>query len=298
MIMNNQKLIEGYLLELFSVRQYSQRTIDSYKIDLKEFVEFMKSINISEFAELNEKNIRRFLIYLSTKKLSKVTISRKLSSIRGFLNYLINNNILDTNPSLYVENPKIARNIPDVLPIESFNEIIKFNSENIERDKALLFKAIFEILYGSALRVSELCGLNIGDIDFGRKTIRVFGKGSKQRIIPMGEISYPILNEYSNYRSKIISNESAFFINSKGKRINQRFVQRIVKRYISIFSDIKKRSPHVLRHSAATHMLDRGADLLTVKEILGHENLSTTQIYTHISIEHLKNSYKKAHPKS
>jgi tyrosine recombinase XerC len=292
------KLIEDYLSELSSVRQFSELTINSYKIDLRQFVEFMDSINVIKAKDITEKSLRFFLVNLSKKKLSKTSIARKLSCIRSFIDFLQKNHFIDKNPALFIQSPKIKRNIPDVLPLDSYKEIIKFESGIIKKEKVLLLRAIFEILYGCALRVSELCSLNVNSIDFDRRVISVIGKGSKQRFVPIGEISLPIIKEYLAVREYFKPNENALFINPKGNRINTRWVQRMVKKYISLVSDIKKKSPHVLRHSAATHMLDRGADLLSVKEILGHENLSTTQIYTHVSIEHLKNSYKKAHPKS
>jgi site-specific recombinase XerD len=175
--------------------------------------------------------------------------------------------------------------------METFHEAEKF-----EEDAAQV-KVIFELLYGSALRVSELCNLNRADIDLERKTLRVTGKGNKIRIVPIGEKSIETL---SNYLSKfpIKSLNEPLIETKKGGRIYPRLVHRIVNKYLALVTDIKKKSPHVLRHSAATHMLDNGADIMAVKEILGHENLSTTQIYTHVSIERLKSTYKKSHPKS
>ncbi|PJA97063.1 MAG: tyrosine recombinase XerD [Ignavibacteriales bacterium CG_4_9_14_3_um_filter_34_10] len=293
-----EKIIDLHLQELYSIRQFSELTIDSYKIDLRQFSSFLKSINIDAPKDVSEKSLRMFLVHLSENNLSRASISRKLSCIRSFINFAKKNNYLEKDPTLFIQNPKIKRKIPDVLPLDSYKEIIKFNFGNLKNEKILLLKAIFEILYGCAIRVAELCSLNLSDIDFDRNVISVLGKGSKQRYVPIGEISVPIVKEYIKHRDFFKPNSIALFINNNGERVNSRWVQRVVKKYISLVSDIKKKSPHVLRHSAATHMLDRGADLLTVKEILGHENLSTTQIYTHVSIEHLKNSYKKAHPKS
>ncbi|GAB4133419.1 MAG: tyrosine recombinase XerC [Ignavibacteriales bacterium] len=292
------KIIYSFLSELTSVRKLSKHTISSYKIDLFQLSDFLESKNIKRVDEISERMLRLFLVDLSNKKLSRTSISRKLSSVRSFLNYAQRNSLVKKNASIYITNPKIKRNIPEVLPLDSFKEIIKFNFGNMKNEKILFLRAVFELLYGSALRVSELCALDIESIDFTRGVILVFGKGSKQRFVPIGDVSKPIIKEYLNYRLGLNTKEKALFVNSKLKRINVRYVQRMVKKYISLVSDINKKSPHVLRHSAATHMLDRGADLLSVKEILGHENLSTTQIYTHVSIEHLKNSYKKAHPKS
>ena len=163
-------------------------------------------------------------------------------------------------------------------------------------ESAIKVKAIFELLYGCAFRVSELCSLNIADIDFHSMSVRVLGKGSKVRIVPLGSRSATVIKEYFKGRSS--TGQEPLFKNESGERITRHAVYNIVKHYLSLVTDIDKKSPHILRHSAATHMLDREADIMAVKEILGHENLSTTQIYTHVSIERLKKSYKKAHPKS
>ena len=164
-------------------------------------------------------------------------------------------------------------------------------------ESSIKVKAIFELLYGCAFRVSELCSLNYADIDFHSMSVRVLGKGSKVRIVPLGSKSAAVLKEYFSSRSSSNGSEP-LFKNESRERISRHTVYNIVKHYLSLVTDIDKRSPHILRHSAATHMLDREADIMAVKEILGHENLSTTQIYTHVSIERLKKSYKKAHPKS
>ena len=169
--------------------------------------------------------------------------------------------------------------------------------EKNESKDAKKIKAIFELLYGCAFRVSEVCSLNLGDLDFYSMSIRILGKGSKVRLVPIGTKSTEVMKEYlSSLESR--SNEIPLFVDKSGDRINRFYIYGIVKKYLKEVTDIAKKSPHILRHSAATHMLDNDADLLAVKEILGHENLSTTQIYTHVSIERLKKTYKKAHPKS
>jgi site-specific recombinase XerD len=179
----------------------------------------------------------------------------------------------------------------------SILNVYKLVEEEKELKEAKLIIAIIELLYGCALRVDELCKLNNIDLDLKEKIIKVVGKGSKMRIVPIGDKSISIVNEYLSIKKKNGGKE-ALLITKKGNRIYPRYVHRIVNKYLSKVTDIKKKSPHILRHSAATHMLDNGADLRAVKEILGHENLSTTQIYTHVSIERLKSAYKKAHPKS
>jgi len=180
-------------------------------------------------------------------------------------------------------------------PPENILKIYELANES--EDDPFLVIAIFELLYGCSLRVSELCELKVGDLDFKRGTLRVFGKGSKVRIVPIGDKSIEIIEAYLNFNPRK-NMKSPLITLKNGKKLYPKFVYRIVNKYLGKVTDIKKKSPHILRHSSATHMLDRGADLRAVKEILGHENLSTTQIYTHVSIERLKEAYKKSHPKS
>ncbi|MBN1638689.1 MAG: tyrosine-type recombinase/integrase, partial [Ignavibacteriales bacterium] len=247
--------------------------------------------------EITDKIIRNFLFYLNDNNLSKKTISRKLSALRSFYNFLIRNQISEKDVTKQISNPKVERKLPDIIDYNAFLKIYPLIDEEKDYKESLKKKTIFEILYGCALRVSELCDLNLSDVDCKNQTIKVFGKGSKVRIVPIGNKSKEIINEYlSSFEHS--SNDSPFITTKKGERIYPRFVQRMVHKYLSKVVDIKKKSPHIFRHSAATHMLNSGADLLAIKEILGHENLSTTQIYTHISIEQLKKTYKQAHPKS
>lgn len=296
--MELNKVISDYLIELAGVRGVSDNTLSSYRIDLTQFELFCREREKILIEKISDKIIRMFVVDMNNKGLSKTSMSRKLSAIRGMFKYSIINEYVDKNPCSSVVNPKSKRRIPEVLPLDSFKEIISFIRKNSDLiDNSSLSLVIFELLYGCALRVSELCSLKYSDIDFEGKTISIIGKGSKQRIIPLGDYAKKTILDYLdnidyNY------NEGPFLRTSKGTPMYPRYVQRLVKKYIASFSDIAKKSPHVLRHSAATHMLDNGADLLSVKEILGHEKLSTTQIYTHVSIERLKKTYKTAHPKS
>lgn len=292
------KYIDDYLRELKSVRRMSENTLTAYQFDLNEFISFCDRIKIASISNVTEKTARKFIINLSSSGKSATSISRKLSTIRGFFKYLLINEKIDFNPLSAIANPKIKRNLPDTIPLDSLSEIftLAFSTEN-EESKAYTVCLIFELLYGCALRVSELCNLNFSDINFENKTIKVLGKGSKVRIIPISEKSIELIRNYISLRNDI-SYKSPLITTHAGKRLYSVFVYRLVRKYISLVSDVKKKSPHVLRHSAATHLLDNDADLMAVKEILGHENLSTTQIYTHLSVERLKKTYKKAHPKS
>lgn len=293
----NEKLISNFindfLDEIDSVRRYSINTVNSYRSDLAQFQEFLKQKNISE---INEKTIRAFLVYLNRLNLSKSSISRKLSSLRSFFDFVIIQNENEENPAKKISNPKFKRKLPSTINLDSYDKIIRLLGEDDDVFGRNLNTAIFELLYGCSLRVSELCSLKVHDVDPTNFTVKVLGKGAKYRIIPLGRKSAGVIKSYLNFR-KSKTNKN-FFIQENGNTIDRWYVYRLVKKYIKLVSDIEKKSPHVLRHSSATEMLNRGADLMAVKEILGHVNLSTTQIYTHVSIEQLKKSYKSAHPKS
>jgi integrase/recombinase XerC len=298
--LNNSKsvdeVINQMMSELSGVSRASENTLSAYSTDLKEFGEFCFNHDIKSLDKISEKQIRRFVIFLNERNLSKSSVARKLSALRRLFNFASRNEIIDKSPLRKIPNPKVTRKLPDIINLDSFLEIYRLIDEDIKNVDKLRDKAIFELLYGCALRVSELCGLNCYDIDFRKSNVRVFGKGSKVRIVPLGEKSSKILKQY--YDSISQSASTPLFLKKESERIDRFLVYNIVNKYLSKISGMDKKSPHILRHSAATHMLDRDADIMAVKEILGHENLSTTQIYTHVSVERLKKSYKKAHPKS
>ncbi len=293
--MELSNVISQYLEYLRGVKRYSDYTLKAYREDLISFSKYCNDYSKNGINSISEKFIKSYLMHLNDLGLEKKSISRKLASLRGLFKFAFQQNIIEQNTTFYISNPKAARKLPEIISEENFNEIYKKVEK--EQEDAELIKAIFELLYGCALRVSELCQLNKNDIDLNQKILRVKGKGNKVRISPVGSKSIKIIKEYLDTR-KFISGEEPLLINSNGRRIYPRMVHRIVNKYLSKVTDIKKKSPHILRHSAATHMLDNGANLKAVKEILGHENLSTTQIYTHVSIERLKATYKKSHPKS
>ncbi len=293
--MKIEKLINSYLEYIESIKRYSPQTVKAYRTDLNQFIEFCNLRNKVTAIDLTERFIKKYLMQLSETGLEKRSISRKLASVRGLLKYAFQNQIINSNPVVYIKNPRNNKKLPEVTTTESILKVYDLADE--AEDEPERVKIIFELLYGCALRVSELCDLNFGDLDIKSQTLRVKGKGSKIRIVPVGKKSIEIIEVYLNITNH--QNNYEPLIKTKGGyRIYPRFVYRIINKYLSKVTDIKKKSPHVLRHSAATHMLDRGADLRAVKELLGHENLSTTQIYTHVSVERLKSTYKKSHPKS
>ncbi len=293
--MKIEELIKLYIDNIKNVRRYSLQTVKAYQLDLNQFNSFCSKHSKQDIDKLSERFIKTYLMHLSDEGKDKISIARKLASLRGMFKFAFQNELLNVNPAAYIKNPKTSRKLPEVTTEKAILRIYKLAEE--ADDEYATVKILFELLYGCALRVSELCDLNRGDIDLKRKVLRVTGKGNKTRIVPLGDKSVPIVKEYlqkvehGSYNEPLIKTK-------RGNRIYPRYVYRVINKYLSKVTDIKKKSPHVLRHSAATHMLDNGADLRAVKEILGHENLSTTQIYTHVSIERLKSAYKKSHPKS
>ncbi len=293
--MHVKELSQSFIDFAGGVRRYSANTIKSYKTDLGYFINFCEENNRTDTSKITEKFIKTFLSRLNENGNSKRSISRKLASLRGLFNYGFRNDLLEHNPAGYLHNPKAAKNLPEVTSVHSIEQI--FHMADNEDENHLLVKCIFELLYGCSLRVGEVCSLVVQNVNLSQKSLRITGKGSKTRIIPVGDKSIPILKKYMDSQSYNSGND-ILLRTPGGANIYQKYVYRVVNKYLSRVTDIKKKSPHILRHSSATHMLDNGADLRAVKEILGHENLSTTQIYTHVSIERLKKAYKKSHPKS
>ncbi len=291
-----KKSLNDYLRELSGIRRLSENTISAYRRDLEQFIVYCEKNKLTSLKDISEKNIRRFMVYLSSRQLSPTSVSRKLSALRKYFDYLQRAEIVVKNPLKNLSNPKRNKMLPTTISVDSFKQILQ-KIEKSSDDYREETKLIFQLLYGEAIRVSELCDLKVKDIDFANKSLKVFGKGAKHRNIPLGSVVIKSLKNYLSGRAEL-SSESPLITTKSGNKIYPRMVQRLVKKYIAMVTDVEKKSPHVLRHSAATHLLDDGADLLSVKEILGHENLSTTQIYTHISVEHLKKVYKNSHPKS
>lgn len=293
--MNINNIIEKYLLEIESIKRYSENTLRAYGKDLRDFKDYCIKYDKIDIGSISEKFIKSYLMILSDKELDKRSISRKLASLRSMFRFAYQNNFIENNPLAFILNPKTVRKLPEIVSTDLI--LLIYELADGEEEKPELVQIIFELLYGCALRVSELCNIRYSDLSFEKSQIRIIGKGNKTRIVPVGSKSLVVANNYLKLNP--IENLNDYLIRSKkNEKLYPKLVYRIVNKYLSKVSDIKKKSPHILRHSAATHMLDNGADLRAVKEILGHENLSTTQIYTHVSIERLKSTYKKSHPKS
>lgn len=276
----------------------SQNSIYSYSYDLKKFNEFLESTNKS-ILNANTDDIKRFLSFQKTKKHnSSRTLARSLAAIRQFYNFISSGTPQLENPTVKIETPQISRSLPDFLSIDEVDLLFRSIDENDLYE--LRDKAIFELLYSCGMRISEAIVLRYEDVSFEEKLIKVFGKGNKERLVPMGAQAIRLLEKYLQKSRPYIlgSRESEYlFISKKGSMLNRKSVWRLLKGYVDRTSITKNITPHTLRHSFATHLIERGADLRSVQELLGHMDISTTQIYTHLARQKLQDLHTKFHPK-
>lgn len=286
--------IRSFLSSMEIERHYSQNTLRSYDDDLTGFASYLQRQHIGSYAGVTKQTIRSFLGELYDEGYSKKSIVRKIASLRSFFRYLRQKGIIEGNPTLSLTRPKLEKRLPTFLEERAMEEM--FQSLVADPNTPHQDIVILELLYGTGMRVGELTALNVGDIDFVDRTVRVLGKGRKERVIPLGRKAYEALKQHVGALRGDAS--QPLFLGATGKRITQRTVYRIVTRALARVTDADKKGPHVLRHTFATHLLDRGAELTAVKDLLGHESLSTTQGYTHVSADRLRRIYKQAHPKA
>lgn len=288
------RYIEKFIRYLEIEKNASKYTVLNYSIDLRSLKDFLKDEPIEKVDYIT---LRRYLAYLKEKNLSKVSIARKIAAIRSFFRFLCREGYVKTNPATSLSIPKREKHLPKFL---DENEVVKLiESPKGDNISAFRDRAILETLYSTGIRVSELVGLDVEDVDHIGGVIKVYGKGKKERIVPIGERALQSIREYLNKLKHEGAKETkVLFLNKSGERITDRSIRRAIEKYIKKTSIKEKISPHTLRHSFATHLLDHGADLRSVQELLGHANLSTTQIYTHITTERLKSAYDKAHPRA
>ena len=290
----SKEQIESFIRYLKAERNFSEHTLRAYTGDIIDFAFFLTNNNI-RFPEADKHIIRKYLAKLNEKELSKATLNRKFAALRTFYKFLIINNTVKKSPLENISPPKKDKKVPAFLTIEEMTEL--FNIPNMRlRDRAMI-----ELLYSSGLRIQELLSLNLKNIDYISILVTVRGKGDKERIVPVGDKSLSAIREYINERRAQglpYDINSPLFLNSQAKRLDQRSARRVINNWFIKAGITKKVSPHTLRHTFATHILDRGCDLRSVQEMLGHKNLSTTQIYTHVTIESLKKVYEKSHPRA
>jgi integrase/recombinase XerC len=305
-----EQLFEQFFEHLRYERNVSEHTLRNYRIDLGQFYDHLAPADATtgarrefDLKQIDHITIREWLSTLHAANKKKTSIARKLASLRTFFQFLLREGVVEMNPAKLVSTPRLEKKLPNHLSIE---EAVRFiETPDTETDLGKRDRAILEFLYGTGMRVSELVKLNLRDIDFKNKMVKVTGKRRKQRIVPFGDPALHALMQYLTVRGAFLHNaplaerdEQVVFLNYQGTRITTRSVGRMVDKYITICAGIHNISPHSLRHSFATHLLDGGADLRHIQELLGHARLSTTQIYTHVSMEKLIEVYDKSHPKA
>ena len=294
----------GYAQHLEKERNLSVHTVRAYLGDLDSFLDHLSAQKIEDVGAISIAHIRSWLANVQVKGGARTTLSRRATSIRLFTKWATKEGFLVKDIGATLATPKAHRTLPEILTVADATTAMDSLATRVAEDESALSKrdcAILEVLYASGARVSELCGLDISDIDYSRNTIRVLGKGAKERTIPLGLPAVKALEDWlKNGRSELLTDKSAaaVFLGARGKRIDQRTVRTVVYEALSALEGAQRMGPHALRHSAATHLLEGGADLRTVQEILGHASLATTQIYTHVSTERLNKAFKQAHPRA
>jgi len=289
-----KQLLKKFLDYLSLQKNCSSNTLRGYRRDIFQFINFLKKNKINSFKSISYQDLLSYLGYLRNYGYSETTIGRKVASLKSFFKFLSARKIIKSNPVALLSSPKKPDRLPDFLTLEEVEKILNIPSE--KNWQSLRNKAILELLYSTGIRVGELTSLKIGDIDFFQELIKVKGKGKKERIVPIGRYALKALIEYIERRPN--KKEKNVFLNKYGKPLSERSVERIIDKFSKKAGIGKKITPHTFRHTFATHMLDRGADLRTVQELLGHERITTTQIYTHLTVEKLKEFYNKTHPRA
>jgi integrase/recombinase XerC len=297
--MDNKKyILLDFYIYLQKEKSLSEHTIKAYKNDLNRFISsplFRKNTN---FQHLNRQSIRGFLGKEIDKGYSSKTIARRLCSIKSLYKYLYKIEIIKRNPTLSIKSPKISKSLPNFIDQKVIESLMKIPDEST--NKGLRDRAILELFYSTGIRLSELIALNIEEIDSVNQLIKVHGKGDKERLIPFGNRAKFCIKNYLKNRGLSFSHapkSEPLFVNEKSKRVPKSTIQRRIRNYIKLVAVGKNLGPHILRHSFATHLMERGADIRSIKDLLGHSSLSSTQIYTHINLEKMKSTYKQAHPR-
>jgi len=297
-------LLKKYIFQLEKVLNYSKNTIISYKRDLETFIIYCNKMHVEDISLVDEKIIRDFISSLHRNGISPRSIKRSLSSLRGFFNFMMKNKIIRINFAENIRSPKAEKNLPEILQHEDINLLadIKTKKDGYYKNKDLLIRdtAIFELFYSSGLRLSELASLKISSINFNESMLRVIGKGNKTRIVPVGSKAIQAIQTWIKIRKSYLSNNSSnfLFIGLRGKPLSVRNVQLRMSLLAKASGVEQKLYPHKLRHTVATHLLESSGNIRAVQEFLGHENISTTQIYTHLDNQYLMTVYDKVHPRS
>lgn len=294
-----ESFLKEYLATLKVEKNLSDNTINSYKSDLTSFLDFISQSGIDDLSEVKTTHIASFFKLLKNAGLNETSAARYFSSLKGFFKYLLRNDYITSNPIERISPPKISRKLPEVLNVREINAIL--DQPDVQDTIGLRDKAILELFYACGTRISELINIRINDLFLNEEVIRVFGKGSKERLIPIGSSAIKWIEEYLQKSRPILAknfkSENYLFLNQRGTKFSRMGIWKIVSHYSKQAGIEKKVHPHTFRHSFATHLIEGGADLRAVQEMLGHADISTTQIYTHIDRDYIKLVHKKYHPR-
>ncbi|TNE82133.1 MAG: integrase [Bacteroidetes bacterium] len=297
--MGTDFFFSGFLNYLHREKKYSLHTLEAYRNDLTQFNSFLLSeFDLHDISQVKATHIRSFIAQLMDDGISARSVNRKLSALQSYFKYAIRREELEVNPMKKIQGPKTAKRLPVYVEKEPMQVLLDELQEPDGEWPAIRDQVVLELLYGTGMRLSEALNLKHSDIHFEQNTLKVLGKRNKERIIPVHADLIGLLRQYIQQKNELGFVEDKLLVTNKGQAAYPKLVYTIVKRNLAMVSTQQKRSPHVLRHTYATHLLDNGADLNAIKELLGHSNLAATQVYTHNSIERLKEVYKQAHPKS
>ncbi|HHY12044.1 MAG TPA: site-specific tyrosine recombinase XerD [Firmicutes bacterium] len=294
-----ESLIQEFIEYLGHERGLATNTLESYGRDLRQYCGFLSEGTSHTLETASQATIVAYLMLLRKQGKATATIARRLAALKAFYQFMLRENYVTEDPTGDLSSPKLERKLPRVLTVAEVDKLL--NQPDTSNPAGIRDKAMLEVLYATGIRVSELVNLNLDDLDFQEGFVRCIGKGSKERVVPMGEIAVDSLKSYlSKGRSKLVSNpkERALFLNHHGRRLTRQGFWKIVKKYAAQLSIRKEITPHTLRHSFATHLLENGADIRAVQEMLGHADISTTQIYTHVTKDRLKDVYARSHPRA
>jgi len=308
--MTARKAIRKFLEYLEIERNYSSKTIEAYRSDLEgsgrrrhapgfhEHLVGVLGVDAPELVDVTQREVRGYIAELIRRRLARRSVARKLAAVKSLMKFALAHDLIDANPARLVQTPKLERRLPTVLDVADAKALMELPDRGTPG--GLRDAAILELLYSTGIRRAELCGLGLHDIDMHARTLKVLGKGGKERVVPFGDHAAAAIRAYLERRGELMRDDRVrqLFVTDAGRPVGGPDVYKIVRRYMSHVTEQKKRSPHVLRHSFATHMLDGGAGLRDVGEMLGHASLASTQVYTHVTVERLKEAYARAHPRA
>ncbi|MCB9195594.1 MAG: tyrosine-type recombinase/integrase [Flavobacteriales bacterium] len=291
-------MVEKFLEYLSFEKRYSKLTVQAYRIDLIQATDYLISTYDLELINVNKIHLRSWIVEMKNSGMSNRTIHRKISAVKSYFKFLLKIGEIENNPAARIVLPKLESRLPEFINKDELNELLQNTEPTIRDFSSIRNYLLLIVLYATGMRRAEIIGLKNDSVDLVGGKVKILGKRNKERIIPIGVRTIGLMNEYFELRTlRFDESNSCFFLSDSGEKLTEKFVYDVINKYLGSIPSLKKRSPHILRHTFATQLLDNGADLMSIKDLLGHESLSSTQVYTHNTIEKLKTIYKSAHPK-